>query len=125
MNKIINWTDVVYLDECMSNPLIEVGHHSYYSAYYENDNFENGCVRYLWGHKSTKSLFNPIESFGWKLDKLIIGNYVCIASGAIILMGGNHNHNSDWITVYPFESHLKDSLRPKGIRLLRAMPGSV
>ena len=37
----------------------------------------------------SQELFNPNEQFGWHLDKLIIGNYVCIASGVVILMGGN------------------------------------
>lgn len=39
---------------------------------------------------------------------------MCIASGVIILMGGNHNHNSDWIAAYPFESRIKTSYNPKG-----------
>ncbi|KYP99759.1 Chloramphenicol acetyltransferase [Bacillus cereus] len=46
---------------------------------------------------------------GWHLDKLIIGNYVCIASGVVILMGGNHNHHSEWITVYPFAEQIEQS----------------
>lgn len=29
-------------------------------------------------------------------------------------MGGNHNHNPDWITVYPFERNIKTSYKPKG-----------
>lgn len=48
------------------------------------------------------------------MDQLIIGNYVCIASGATILMEGNHNHRSDWITVHPFESHIQASYISKG-----------
>lgn len=48
------------------------------------------------------------------MDKLIIGNYVCIAAGVTILMGGNHNHNPDWITVYPFVDAIQNSMEPKG-----------
>lgn len=49
---------------------------------------ENGCVRYLWGDEASRRLFNPEVEQGWHLDRLIVGNYVCIASGVVILMGG-------------------------------------
>jgi len=66
--------------------MIEVGEYSYYSGYYDNHDFVDGCVRYLWGDEKSRKLFIPIEDHGWLLDKLIIGNYECIASGVIILM---------------------------------------
>ncbi len=113
-NKFQKWTDTNYLIDLVTNPNIEVGNFSYYSGYYQNHNFEDGCVRYLWGDKKTRNIHDPKEKFGWEMDRLIIGNYVCIASGAIILMGGNHNHRSDWITVYPFTDHIKESYLPKG-----------
>ncbi|NKF08785.1 type B chloramphenicol O-acetyltransferase [Clostridium gasigenes] len=109
-----HWSEIKYLKDIITNLLIEVGDYSYYSGYYENQNFEDGCVRYLWGDEKSRKLFNPIESNNWQIDKLIIGKYVCIASGVIILMGGNHNHNPDWITVYPFEKHIAISYKPKG-----------
>jgi len=117
-NKYKHWSEIKYLKDIVTNPLIEVGEYSYYSGYYGNSNFEDGCVRYLWGDQKSRELFNPIESNNWSLDKLIIGRYVCIASGVIILMGGNHNHNPDWISVYPFESHIKDSYKPKGYTII-------
>ena len=112
--KYQNWSDIMYLDEIITNPLITVGKKSYYSGFYSSMKFENGCVRYLWGDEETKNLFNPSKDFGWELDRLIIGNYVCIASDVTILLGGNHNHRSDWISVYPFPQTIKNSFQRKG-----------
>ncbi|EOH99885.1 hypothetical protein UAW_00380 [Enterococcus haemoperoxidus ATCC BAA-382] len=119
-NKFEKWSDTVYLKELVTNPLIEVGDFSYYSGYYSNQNFEDGCVRYLWGDPLTRAAFDPVRDMGWHLDKLIIGNYVCIAGGATILMGGNHNHHPDWITVYPFASHVEKSYEPKGDTVIKS-----
>lgn len=119
-NNFKNWSDTKDLRDLITNPLIKVGKHSYYSGYYENSNFEDGCVRYLWGDQKTKAAFNPTKEFGWDLDKLIIGNYVAIASGVIILMGGNHNHRTDWITIHPFENHFKDSFQNKGDTIIKS-----
>ncbi|KOS69049.1 chloramphenicol acetyltransferase [Lysinibacillus contaminans] len=115
-----HWSEIKYLKDIVTNPLIEVGEYSYYSGYYDNYEFEDGCVRYLWGDKKSRELFNPIIDNGWYLDKLIIGNYVCIASGVIILMGGNHNHHSEWITVYPFIDQIKNSYKPKGDTIIKS-----
>ncbi|MGG3805092.1 CatB-related O-acetyltransferase [Metabacillus fastidiosus] len=115
-----HWSEVKYLKDIVTNPLIEVGDYSYYSGYYGNQNFEDGCVRYLWGDFKSQKLFNPIEQYGWHLDKLIIGNYVCIASGVVILMGGNHNHHSEWATVYPFVEQLEQSYEPKGDTVIKS-----
>ncbi|KKO52229.1 CatB-related O-acetyltransferase [Paenibacillus sp. DMB20] len=109
-----HWSEIKYLKDIVKNPMIQVGEYSYYSGYYDNHDFEDGCVRYLWGDEKSRKLFNPIEDHGWHIDKLIIGNYVCIASGVIILMGGNHNHHPEWITVYPFVEQIETSYAPKG-----------
>lgn len=109
-----HWSDIKYLKDIVTNPMIEVGEYSYYSGYYDQHDFEDGCVRYLWGDERSRKLFNPIEQYGWVLDKLIIGNYVCTASGVIILMGGNHNHHPEWITVYPFVEQINNSYERKG-----------
>lgn len=120
-NQIYNhWSEIKYIKDLVTNPLIEVGDYSYYSGYYGNQSFEDGCVRYLWGDNKSRELFNPINDFGWHLDKLIIGNYVCIASGVLILMGGNHNHHSEWITVYPFTEQIERSYEPKGDTVIKS-----
>lgn len=115
-----NWSETKLLQDIVTNPLIEVGKHSYYSGYYQHHDFEDGCVRYLWGDKKTRAAFNPEVDLGWQLDKLKIGNYVCIASGVVILMGGNHNHHPDWLTVYPFAQHIQRSYEPKGDTLIKS-----
>lgn len=120
MKQFNNWSETKEISDLITNPLIQVGRHSYYSGYYTNQNFENGCVRYLWGDETTKDLFNPKEMYGWQLDQLIIGNYVCIASGAVILMGGNHNHHADWLTVYPFLDSIKNSFETKGDTIIKS-----
>ncbi len=43
-----HWPETKYIKDIVTNPLIEVGY-SYYSGYYGHQNFEDGCVRYLWG----------------------------------------------------------------------------
>ncbi len=56
------------------------------------------------GDAESRALFNPIERV-WDgiLINSLLGIAVCIAMmEVVILMGGNHNHHSEWITVYPF-----------------------
>lgn len=115
-----HWSETIYLKDMVTNPLISVGEYSYYSGYYGHHDFENGCVRYLWGDEESRKLFNPIEQFGWQVDRLIIGNYVCIASGVVILMGGNHNHHPEWITVYPFLETIGQSYASKGDTIIES-----
>ncbi|MBO0429505.1 CatB-related O-acetyltransferase [Vagococcus fluvialis] len=115
-----NWSDTKYIKDIITNPLITAGNKSYYSGFYSNHSFENGCVRYLWGDETTVDLFNPKEQFGWELDHLEIGNYVCIASGATILLGGNHNHRSDWVSVYPFPQTIQKSFKNKGDTIIKS-----
>ncbi|RJX39005.1 antibiotic acetyltransferase [Paenibacillus pinisoli] len=119
-HRFNHWSEIKYLKDIVTNPMIEVGEYSYYSGYYDQHDFEDGCVRYLWGDEKSRKLFNPAEDYGWVLDKLIIGNYVCIASGVVILMGGNHNHRSDWITVYPFVEQIAASYEPKGDTIIES-----
>lgn len=113
-HRFEHWSEIKYLKDIVTNPMIQVGEYSYYSGYYDHHDFEDGCVRYLWGDEKSRRLFNPIEDHGWHIDKLIIGNYVCIASGVVILMGGNHNHHPEWITVYPFVEQIETSYLSKG-----------
>ncbi|WP_339222211.1 CatB-related O-acetyltransferase [Paenibacillus sp. FSL W7-1332] len=119
-HRFEHWSEIKYLKDIVTNPMITVGEYSYYSGYYDHHDFEDGCVRYLWGDEKSRRLFNPIEDHGWHIDKLIIGNYVCIASGVIILMGGNHNHHPEWITVYPFVDQIETSYAPKGDTIIES-----
>ncbi len=72
----------------MTHPNIEVGAFSYYSGYYHQHSFE-GCVRYL--DRKRKDV-----------DRLIIGKYCSIGSGAVFVMAGNQGHRTDWVSTFPF-----------------------
>jgi len=67
---------------------ISVGVFSYYSGYHHGHSFE-GCVRYL--DRKRKDV-----------DRLIIGKYCSIGSGAVFIMAGNQGHRSDWVSTFPF-----------------------
>lgn len=76
------------LSKTITHPNISVGEFSYYSGYYHGHSFEH-CVRYL--DKKRKDV-----------DRLIIGKYCSIGSGAVFMMGGNQGHRSDWVSTFPF-----------------------
>ena len=76
------------LHETVNHTNIEVGIFSYYSGYHHKHDFIE-CARYL--HDKRKDV-----------DKLIIGNYCSIGSGAVFMMAGNQGHNTQWISTFPF-----------------------
>lgn len=84
-----NWSRGYVIKDHITNKNIEVGDYSYYSGYYHQKHFEDYCVRYL----------SPDLD---DVDKLIIGKFCSIGSGATFIMSGNQGHRSDWISTYPF-----------------------
>lgn len=72
----------------ITNPNIIAGEHSYYSGYYHQHSFDD-CARYLMPDRTD-------------VDRLIIGRYCSIGSGAVFMMAGNQGHRSDWASTYPF-----------------------
>lgn len=117
-NKYESWMDSHYLKDRIKNPNIEVGDYTYYSGYYHEKEFEDHCVRYLLGDKSTKS-YKEIFGENYEFDKLKIGKFCSIGSGAIFLMAGNQGHNHKWISAYPFHgkkefSNSKDGFKRAG-----------
>ncbi|ABN78652.1 type B chloramphenicol O-acetyltransferase [Cereibacter sphaeroides] len=77
----------VTLDKQVTNPNILVGRHSYYSGYYHGHGFDD-CARYL------------LPDAG--VDRLVIGSFCSIGSGAAFIMAGNQGHRADWISTFPF-----------------------
>ncbi|WP_349364298.1 MAG: type B chloramphenicol O-acetyltransferase [Roseitalea porphyridii] len=77
----------VTLDEQVENPNISVGRYSYYSGYYHGHSFED-CARYL------------LPDAG--VDRLVIGSFCSIGTGAAFIMAGNQGHRHDWISSFPF-----------------------
>jgi len=76
------------LSEQVTNPNIIVGRYSYYSGYYHGHSFDD-CARYLMPDRDD-------------VDKLIIGSFCSIGSGATFMMAGNQGHRNDWISTFPF-----------------------
>lgn len=72
----------------IQNPNIIVGKYSYYSGYYHGHSFDD-CARYLLPDRDD-------------VDKLIIGSYCSIGTGASFIMCGNQGHRHDWISSFPF-----------------------
>ncbi|PRD56662.1 type B chloramphenicol O-acetyltransferase [Sphingobacterium gobiense] len=72
----------------ITNPNIIAGKYSYYSGYYHGHSFDD-CARYLFPDRDN-------------VDKLIIGSYCSIGSGASFIMAGNQGHRHDWISSFPF-----------------------
>jgi len=77
----------ITLDRLVTHPNIRVGRYSYYSGYYHGHGFDD-CARFLL----------PDEN----ADKLVIGSFCSIGSGAAFIMAGNQGHRSDWISTFPF-----------------------
>ena len=76
------------LSETVNHPNIEIGLFSYYSGYHHTHDFVE-CVRYLHDKRND-------------VDKLIIGSYCSIGSGAVFMMAGNQGHNMQWTSTFPF-----------------------
>lgn len=75
------------LSRQVTNPNIVVGRYSYYSGYYHGHGFDD-CARYL------------LPDAG--ADRLIIGSFCSIGTGASFIMAGNQGHRHDWISTFPF-----------------------
>lgn len=105
-NIFDSWMDSYIIKDYITNKNIEVGDFTYYSGYYHGKHFEDYCVRYL----------SPDRD---DVDKLKIGKFCSIGSGAIFMMAGNQGHRYDWITSYPFyystiNENAKDGYIPSG-----------
>ncbi len=77
----------ITLDRQVTNPNIVVGRYSYYSGYYHGHSFDD-CARFLLSDAGA--------------DRLIIGSFCSIGSGAAFIMAGNQGHRNDWISTFPF-----------------------
>jgi virginiamycin A acetyltransferase len=83
---IDNLKTLCFLKNIIANPLIEVGDYTYYHDFEDVYNFERN-VKY---------------HFDFIGDRLIIGKFCMIASGATFIMNGA-NHLMDAISTYPFD----------------------
>ncbi|MCL7715833.1 CatB-related O-acetyltransferase [Stenotrophomonas mori] len=105
-----HWSMVELLHQTVRNPNIHVrGTHSYYSNAWTGS-FEESVVRYHYGDAYSLKTWEP----QWPIDQLYIGDYVCIGAEAVILMGGNHTHRTDWFSLYPFADKVCEAYVGKG-----------
>ena len=100
MNAFDTWLKGQVIKDHVTNPNIEVGDYSYYSGFYHGKTFEDQSVRYLMGDSVTQQEWQD-GAYG-EVDKLIIGKFCSIASGATFTMAGNQGHRVDWISTFPF-----------------------
>jgi len=75
------------LSEQITHPNIVAGRYSYYSGYYHGHGFDD-CARYLLPDADA--------------DRLIIGSFCSIGSGASFIMAGNQGHRNEWASTFPF-----------------------
>ncbi len=52
-----SWIGGYEIKQHITNPNIEVGDYSYYSGYYHQHHFEDQCVHYLLGDKSSNEVW--------------------------------------------------------------------
>ena len=78
----------ITLDRQVTNPNIVVGRYSYYSGYYHGHSFDD-CARFLMTESG--------------VDRLVIGSFCSIGSGAAFIMAGNQGHRYDWVSSFPFD----------------------
>lgn len=110
-----HWSRVELLHQTVKNPNIHIkGTHSYYSDAWTGS-FEETVVRYLYGDEYSLNHWIP----QWDIDQLYIGDYVCIAAEAIIMLGGNHNHRPDWFCLYPFPDNCVEAYKGKGDTIIQ------
>lgn len=76
------------LSEQVTNPNIRFGRYSYYSGWYHGHGFDD-CARYLMPDRDD-------------VDRLVIGSFCSIGSGACFIMAGNQGHRHDWVSTFPF-----------------------
>lgn len=113
--SVKHWSNVEMLAATVKNPNIHIhGQHSYYSGAWTGT-FEESVVRYHYGDEYSLSNWEPL----WEIDQLYIGDYVCIGAEAVILMGGNHTHRTDWFSLYPFVDVITDAYIGRGDTVIK------
>lgn len=87
-NYFENPFKLVSISDQVTNPNIVAGAYSYYAGYYHGHSFDD-CAHFLSFERRN-------------VDKLYIGKFCAIGSGAVFIMGGNQGHNNGWATAFPF-----------------------
>ena len=94
MTNFKNYRNSIIIKDHVKSVHVIAGDYSYYSGYYHGKPFDD-CVMYL------DELDNDYEAE--KIDKLIIGKFCSIATGAKFMLGGTQGHNYNWIAAYSLD----------------------
>lgn len=94
MTLFKNYRESIIIKDHVKCKHIIAGDHSYYSGYYHGKPFEE-CVMYL---DEADNAVDPEN-----IDRLFIGKFCSIATGAKFMMCGTQGHNYNWIAVHPLE----------------------
>ncbi len=86
-HPIKGWKGTAFLKAIVDHPLIDVGDYSYYDDARGPEHFVARCVRY---------------HFDFIGDRLVIGRFVAIATGAQFIMNGA-NHPMGGFSTFPFD----------------------
>ncbi|MEZ5893147.1 MAG: hypothetical protein R3C58_08395 [Parvularculaceae bacterium] len=97
-------TQVAFLKPLIDHPMVDVGDYTYYDDPAGPERFLERCVRYHFPHMK---------------DRLVIGRFCAIASGAEFVMNGA-NHTLDGFSTYPFAAFGNGWGRP-GYRLVEGL----
>lgn len=89
-----NYRESLVIKDHIKSVHVIAGEYSYYSGYYHGHSFDD-CVMYL------DELDNDRPQS--TLDRLIIGKFCSIATGAKFMLGGTQGHNYEWIAAYPLD----------------------
>lgn len=92
MKLFNNYRESIIIKDHVKCRHIIAGDHSYYSGYYHGHSFDH-CVMYL----------DELDNENDMLDRLIIGKFCSIATGAKFMLGGTQGHNYEWIAAYPLD----------------------
>ena len=92
MTLFKNYRESIIIKDHVKSRHIIAGDHSYYSGYYHGKPFKE-CVMYL------DEADNAVEPEN--IDRLFIGKFCSIATGAKFMMCGTQGHNYNWIAVHP------------------------
>ena len=94
MNFFESYRESIIIKDHVKCRHVIVGDYSYYSGYYHKHGFDE-CVMYL---DEADNERDPDT-----LDKLIIGKFCSIASGAKFMLGGTQGHNYEFIATYSLD----------------------
>jgi chloramphenicol O-acetyltransferase type B len=102
MTTFKSYRESIIIKDHVKSRHIIAGDHSYYSGYYHGKPFEE-CVMYL---DEADNIADPEN-----IDRLIMGKFCSIASGAKFMMCGTQGHNYNWIAAHPLHE-FDDALFP-------------